>query len=165
MRPKIYLTQYISFTSTSYTQKDDRPRRLKSNGSISISEKENEGNSEQQLLSPPPPMKKKNLTIIAAPKKKNKNLLRTMLLRPSNSNTDDDDDDNPMSYYHTTPSTMTTTTLMELPPCTPLLDEFNSFQKKEYRDATPRVLLEQFDVDSTATTTTAATSTSGISAG
>ena len=71
--------------------------------------------------------------MVSAPKKKNKNLLRTVLFQHRSSYSYDD----PMTYYHKTPSS----TLMELPPCTPLL-EFNS--KMEYR-ATPRVLLEQFD--------------------
>ena len=46
---------------------------------------------------------------------------------------------------------------MELPPCTPLLEFKN---KKEYRSATPRVLLEQFE-DGSGT----AASSLGITAG
>jgi hypothetical protein len=112
-------------------------------------------------------MKNKNLTAVSAPqKKKHKNLLRTILLGPSY---------DPMSYYHKTTTTTTTpssssaaaavtTLLMELPPCTPLLPEFNNSKKQvEYR-ATPRVLLEQFEDKKKGNTTTTTVSPSGISA-
>ena len=128
------------------TQNDHR--RLKSNSVKVVSEKENEGNYDTaaaQFLSPPP---NKNKNMVSAPKKKNKNLLRTVLFQHRSSSSSYD----PMTYYHKTPSS----TLMELPPCTPLL-EFNS--KMEYR-ATPRVLLEQFD-DGSGT----AVSSLGITAG
>lgn len=85
--------------------------------------------------------------MVSAPKKKKK-LLRTM----HSGHTHHHPSHDPMTYFHTTTpsssSTDATMVLMELPPCTALLD-FNS--KKEYLDlATPRVLLDQFEKDVTA---------------
>ncbi|KAK1739168.1 hypothetical protein QTG54_010484 [Skeletonema marinoi] len=144
----------ISLSSTTrrrkypgWTEQNDHCR-LKSNSVKVVSEKENKDNYDDAadpFLSPPP---NKNKNMVSAPKKKNKNLLRTVLFQHRSSSSSYD----PMTYYHKTPSS----TLMELPPCTPLL-EFNS--KMEYR-ATPRVLLEQFD-DGSGT----AVSSLGITAG
>jgi len=134
----------------------------KSNHTLEKENEEGNNNSSSKFLSPLP-TKNKNFKVSAPQKKdKNKNLLRTMLLLNK---------DNPMSFYHktTTPSssssslaTTTTTLLMELPPCTPLLPEFNNSKQWVEYLATPRVLLEQFEKVNNAST--AATTISGISA-
>lgn len=125
----------------------DDHRRLNSNGT-NASGKENEGNTSSDavhyFLSPPPNKNKKNM--MSAPKKKKLARTTTMQLRH------DHPSYNPVTYYHKTPSSSSTDAvmvLMTLPPCTALLD-FNS--NKEYLDlATPRVLLDQFEKDTTAT--------------